>query len=141
MIINNIGQVKRAITSQTHKIDEGARLARDEMMTTFIQLAQEEIKGQRAKIGSKWEKATPNEPPKNRTGNLRRSIRGEKSREGFASYTAVVGPTVGVYARALEMGGKYAPPSWKNQQSYPYMKPAYEKFKKVFMTIVHKHLG
>jgi len=141
VINTNINQVRRAITHKIDDIDVGARAARDEMMTTFIQLAQEEIKGQRGKVGSKWEKATPGEPPKNRTGNLRRSIRGEKSREGFASYTAVVGPTVGVYARALEMGGKYAPPSWKNQQSYPYMKPAYEKFKKVFMTIVHKHLG
>ena len=115
MIINNIGQVKRAITSQTHKIDEGARLARDEMMTTFIQLAQEEIKGQRAKIGSKWEKATPGEPPKNRTGNLRRSIRGKKEREGFATYTAVVGPTI-IYGRSVEVGGQYAPPTWRHNE-------------------------
>jgi len=140
MIINNIGQVKRAITSQTHKIDEGARLARDEMMTTFIQLAQEEIKGQRAKIGSKWEKATPGEPPKNRTGNLRRSIRGEKSREGFASYTAVVGPTI-IYGRSVEVGGKYAPPTWRHNEKFPYMQPAFNKFRSLIGTIVRKHLG
>ena len=140
MIINNIGQVKRAITSQTHKIDEGARLARDEMMTTFIQLAQEEIKGQRAKIGSKWEKATPGEPPKNRTGNLRRSIRGEKSREGFASYTAVVGPTI-IYGRSVEVGGKYAPPTWRHNEKFPYMRPAFDKFQRVVGSIIRKHLA
>jgi len=140
MIINNIGQVKRAITSQTHKIDEGARLARDEMMTTFIQLAQEEIKGQRAKIGSKWEKATPGEPPKNRTGNLRRSIRGKKEREGFATYTAVVGPTI-IYGRSVEVGGQYAPPTWRHNEKFPYMQPAFNKFKSLIGTIVRKHLG
>jgi hypothetical protein len=140
MIINNIGQVKRAITSQTHKIDEGARLARDEMMTTFIQLAQEEIKGQRAKIGSKWEKATPDEPPKNRTGNLRRSIRGEKAREGFATYTAVVGPTI-IYGRSVEVGGQYAPPTWRHNEKFPYMRPAFDKFQRVVGSIIRKHLA
>ena len=140
MIINNIGQVKRAITSQTHKIDEGARLARDEMMTTFIQLAQEEIKGQRAKIGSKWEKATPGEPPKNRTGNLRRSIRGKKEREGFATYTAVVGPTI-IYGRSVEIGGQYAPPTWRHNEKFPYMRPAFDKFQRVVGSIIRKHLA
>jgi len=138
VIKSNISQVKKFIDKAETNLDSGARAARDEMMATFIQLAQKEIKGDRKTVGYP---ATPGQPPMNVTGNLRRSIRGEKGQIGFGTYTAVVGPTVGVYARALEMGGKYAPPSWKNQQSYPYMRPAYEKFKTVFMTIVHKHLG
>ena len=138
MIKSNIREVKGFITKAERDLDTGARAARDEMMTTFIQLAQNEIKGDRKAVGYP---ATPGQPPMNVTGNLRRSIRGEKAREGFGVYTALVGPTVGVYARALEIGGRYAPPSWTEKQSYPYMKPAYEKFKKVFMTIVHKHLG
>ena len=140
MIVNNINAVKKAITSQTRKIDEGARAARDEMMTTFIQLAQEEIKGQRGKVGSKWEKATPGEPPKNRTGNLRRSIRGEKAREGFASYTAIVGPTI-IYGRSVEIGGKYAPPTWRNNEKFPYMQPAFNKFQRLVGSIIRKHLA
>jgi len=138
MIEGNFEEFKRFINKSARELDTGARAARDEMMTTFIQLAQHEIKGDRKAVGYP---ATPGQPPMNVTGNLRRSIRGEKSREGFGIYSAVVGPTVGVYARALEVGGKYAPPSWTRKQNYPYMKPAYEKFKKVFMTIVHKHLG
>ena len=140
MIVNNINAVKKAITSQTRKIDEGARAARDEMMTTFIQLAQEEIKGQRGKVGSQWEKATPGEPPKNRTGNLRRSIRGEKAREGFASYTAIVGPTI-IYGRSVEVGGKYAPPTWRNNEKFPYMQPAFNKFQRLVGSIIRKHLA
>jgi hypothetical protein len=140
MIVNNINAVKKAITSQTRKIDEGARAARDEMMTTFIQLAQNEIKGQRGKVGSQWEKATPGEPPKNRTGNLRRSIRGEKAREGFASYTAIVGPTI-IYGRSVEVGGKYAPPTWRNNEKFPYMQPAFNKFQRLVGSIIRKHLA
>ena len=140
MINTNINQVRRAITHKIDDIDVGARAARDEMMTTFIQLAQEEIKGQRGKVGSKWEKATPGEPPKNRTGNLRRSIRGEKAREGFASYTAVVGPTI-IYGRSVEVGGKYAPPTWRHNEKFPYMEPAFNKFRSLIGTIVRKHLG
>lgn len=136
MIINNIGQVKRAITSKTRDIDLGARGARDEMMTAFIQLAQEEIRGQRPK----GQKAVTGEPPMNRTGNLRRSIRGEKNKEGFAHYTAEVGPTM-VYGRAVELGGQYGPKTWRNGENFPYMKPAFEKFQRIAMSIVRKHLA
>jgi len=125
-----------AVTKATDKLDIGARMARDEMMNTLTRYAKEEIKGRR----TPGERATPGEPPMNRTGNLRRSIKGERFKTGFASYSAVVGPTI-VYGRSVEMGGKYAPNSWRDGQKFPYMKPAFEKFQRVAMSIMRKHLS
>jgi hypothetical protein len=79
----------------------------------------------------------------NRTGNLRRSIRGEKFRKGFASYSAIVGPTI-EYGRAVELGGGYSPESWKGTSAmagFPYMKPAFIRFKAVAPVIIAKHIG
>jgi hypothetical protein len=80
----------------------------------------------------------------NRTGDLRRSIVGEKFRTGFASYSAIVGPTV-VYGRAVELGGQYAPRSWKGTTAmagFPYMAPAYKKFQgAVSRQIVTRYFG
>ena len=120
-------------------MDEGARKARDEMMLALIQLSKEEIKGRRPE----GQKATAGLPPMNRSGNLRRSIRGEKFRQGFASYSAIVGPTI-VYGRAVEIGGQWAPRSWKGTSAmagFPYMKPAYVKFRVLAPAIVAKHIG
>ena len=139
MITSNINEVMRAVDKATSKLDTGAREARDEMMTTLIQLAKEEIQGERPK----GQKATPGQPPMNRTGNLRRSIRGEKYRQGFATYSAVVGPTI-VYGRSVEMGGKYAPATWSGEtksKAFPYMQPAFKKFQKVAYAIMRKHLS
>ena len=139
MITSNINEVMRAVNKATSKLDTGAREARDEMMTTLIQLAKEEIQGERPK----GQKATPGQPPMNRTGNLRRSIRGEKYRQGFATYSAVVGPTI-VYGRSVEMGGKYAPSTWSGEtksKAFPYMQPAFKKFQKVAYAIMRKHLS
>jgi len=139
MITSNINEVMRAVNKATSKLDTGAREARDEMMTTLIQLAKEEIKGERPK----GQRATPGQPPMNRTGNLRRSIRGEKYRQGFATYSAVVGPTI-VYGRSVEMGGKYAPPTWSGNtksKAFPYMQPAFKKFQAVAYAIMRKHLS
>lgn len=136
MINSNINQVIRAVTKATDKLDTGARMARDEMMNTLTQYAKEEIKGRR----QPGERAVSGEPPMNRTGNLRRSIKGERYRQGYATYSAVVGPTI-VYGRALELGGKYAPKSWRDNQKFPYMKPAFEKFQRVAMSIMRKHLS
>ena len=134
---NNIRFVRMAVNKAEAKIDMGARLARDEMMAKLIQLAQEEIKGDRKNVAYP---AVSGEPPMNVTGNLRRSIRGERFRSGFASYSAVVGPTL-VYGRALEVGGQYAPPSWPSGNSYPYMKPAFAKYMRFHYTIMRKHLS
>lgn len=139
MITSNLKLVRDSVTKATKSIDEGARNARDEMMMTLIQLSKEEIKGRRAK----GEKATAGEPPMNRTGNLRRSIRGEKITKGFAKYEAIVGPTI-IYGRAVELGGNFAPRSWKGtsaMRGFPYMAPAFKKFQVIAPAIVRKNLA
>jgi hypothetical protein len=133
MITTNIFTVKKALDKKTSEIDISVMKARDEMMARLIQLSQEEIKGRRPK----GQKATSGEPPMNRTGNLRRSITGKKAQEGFARYSAEVGPTM-VYSRAVELGGA---PTWHNGEHFPYMKPALQKFQREAMAIVRKYLG
>ena len=138
MISSNLRLVKRAVENAGKEIDLSAKAARDEMMNALIQLSKEEIKGRRPK----GQKAIAGQPPMNRTGNLRRSIKGEPSRQGFASYSAIVGPTI-VYGRAVEMGGEYAPPSWRGtsaMKGFPYMQPAFKKFQnKIQSQIILKH--
>lgn len=138
MITSNLKLVRESVTKATKSIDEGARNARDEMMMVLIQLSKEEIQGRRAK----GEKATSGIPPMNRTGNLRRSIRGEKITKGFAKYEAIVGPTI-IYGRAVELGGNFAPRSWKGttaMRGFPYMAPAFKKFQVLAPNIVRKNL-
>jgi hypothetical protein len=125
--------VREATKKAGKSIDDGARATRDEMMTTLIQLAKAEIVGRRPK----GERATSGKPPMNRTGNLRRSIRGEKYNVGFAKYEAIVGPTM-IYGRAVEMGGA---PTWTKGQKFPYMSPAYAKFRLIAPRIVQKHMA
>ncbi|NBQ47891.1 MAG: hypothetical protein EBU33_05475 [Sphingobacteriia bacterium] len=133
MITSNLNLVRDAVGKATKSIDAGARATRDEMMTTLIQLAKEEIQGKRPK----GQVATSGKPPMNRTGNLRRSIRGEKYDKGFAKYEAIVGPTM-IYGRAVEMGGA---PTWTRGQKFPYMSPAYAKFRLIAPRIVQKHMA
>ena len=129
MIANNLRLVKKTWAKQTTKIDIATRAARDEMMTALIQLSKEQIQGKRPKGQVAW---TGNpQPPMNRTGNLRRSITGEKFREGFATYSAIVGPTI-IYGRKVELGG----PNWKAGVRFPYMEPAYMMYR----TAVHKQI-
>jgi phage gpG-like protein len=155
MITSNIYSVKKALDKKLAEVDVGVMKARDEMMARLIQLSQEEIEGERGVVGNKLryvngqakrgakiydyknDPAISGQPPKNRTGNLRRSITGKKAQEGFASYSAVVGPTT-VYARAVELGGA---PTWINGEHFPYMKPALQKFQREAMAIVRKYLG
>ncbi len=133
MITSNLKLVKEATKKAGKSIDDGARATRDEMMTTLIQLAKAEIVGRRPK----GERAESGKPPMNRTGNLRRSIRGEKYDVGFAKYNAIVGPTM-IYGRAVEMGGA---PTWTRGQKFPYMSPAYAKFRLIAPRIVQKHMA
>jgi hypothetical protein len=138
VISSNLKLVRESVTKATKSIDEGARNARDEMMMALIQFSKEEIQGRRPK----GEKATAGEPPMNRTGNLRRSIRGEKINKGFAKYEAIVGPTI-IYGRAVELGGSFAPRSWKGtsaMRGFPYMAPAFKKFQVIAPNIVRKNL-
>jgi phage gpG-like protein len=133
VIISNLKLVKEATKKAGKSIDDGARATRDEMMTTLIQLAKAEIVGRRPK----GERATSGKPPMNRTGNLRRSIRGEKYDIGFAKYAAIVGPTM-IYGRVVELGGA---PTWTRGQKFPYMSPAYAKFRLIAPRIVQKHMA
>ncbi len=133
MITSNLKLVREATKKAGKSIDDGARATRDEMMTTLIQLAKAEIVGRRPK----GERAISGKPPMNRTGNLRRSIRGEKYNVGFAKYEAIVGPTM-IYGRAVEMGGA---PTWTKGQKFPYMSPAYAKFRLIAPRIVQKHMA
>ena len=139
MITSNLKLVRSALEKAGANMDKGAMAARDEMMLALIQLSKEQIQGKRPK----GEKATSGQPPMNRTGNLRRSIRGEKFRKGFASYSAIVGPTI-IYGRAVELGGSYAPDSWRGTSAmagFPYMKPAFIRFKAIAPVIIAKHIG
>lgn len=114
--------VKSAVTKLSHSIDVNTRMARDEMTTALIQLSKEQIKGRRPKGEVAW-KGFPT-PPMNRSGHLRQSITAVKSRNGYASYSAVIGPTV-IYARRVELGGG----NWKPGVRFPYMEPAYQQFR------------
>jgi hypothetical protein len=139
VITSNLKLVRSALEKAGADMDKGAMAARDEMMLALIQLSKEQIQGKRPK----GEKATSGQPPMNRTGNLRRSIRGEKFRKGFASYSAIVGPTI-IYGRAVELGGSYAPDSWRGTSAmagFPYMKPAFMKFRVIAPAIIAKHIG
>ena len=143
MIVTNLKQVRQAVEKAGKSIDKGAEACRDEMMTTLIQLAKEEIKGKRGKTNGVWDKATAGQPPMNRTGNLRRSIRGQKFKKGFAQYESIVGPTI-IYGRAVELGGQYAPRSWKGTSAmagFPYRNPAFQKFEVQVPMIIRKHLA
>lgn len=144
MITSNLKQVRQALEKAGSNLDKGAEACRDEMMTTLIQLSKEMIEGKRPKMANgRYEKATAGQPPMNRTGNLRRSIRGQKFRKGFAKYEAIVGPTI-IYGRAVELGGEYAPHSWLGTSAmagFPYMKPAFNKFKVLAPAIIRKHLA
>jgi Bacteriophage HK97-gp10, putative tail-component len=125
----------------TSSLDAHAIAARDEMMASLIQLSKEEIKGERGKHtgprgGIVWDKAESGKPPMNRTGNLRRSITGVKGKEGFGTYTAIVGPGM-KYARHLELGG----PKWEEGVKFPFMEPAWRKFQSIGMEIIKKHFN
>lgn len=122
MLTQNLRLVRKSVDKFTTNIDVSSRIARDEMMAALIQLSKEEIKGKRPEGQKAWT-GRPT-PPMNRTGDLRRSIRGEKFRQGFASYTAIVGPTI-IYGRRVELGGG----NWPSGVRFPYMEPAYDKFR------------
>ena len=138
MIVTNLNSVRKGLTKATSNLDQSVMHLRDEMMAALIQLSKEEIKGRRPD----GQRATAGEPPMNRTGNLRRSIRGEKFKTGFAKYEAIVGPTI-VYGRAVELGGTFAPKSWIGTSAvkgFPYMQPAFKKFQVMVPAMVRRHL-
>ena len=135
---SNIRQVIKSVERKGLALDANVAAARDELMNTLIKYSKEEIKGKR----EPGEKATPGEPPMNRTGNLRRSIKGEKYRVGFGDYRALVGPTI-IYGRSVERAREFAPPTWTGEakaKGFPYMAPAFKRIRFVYASIVRKHL-
>ena len=152
MIISNIKQVKKDWEKTTGSLDAHAMHARDEMMNALVRLTKGEIQGERGVVGReiKWvdgqsrrgkkiygdDPAIPGQPPKNRTGNLRRSIHGIKKREGFGTYTAIIGPGV-IYGRHLELGGG----NWPQGVKFPFMEPAWRKFQPIAREIIKKHFS
>lgn len=138
MLTTNFSLVRRQMEKKIVNVDTGARLARDEMVRTAIQLAKREFRRDKKngipKAGG---------PPVVRSGNLRNGIMGEKFNLGFARYSALVGSTT-KYARAVELGGKYSPPSWKGTQAealgFPYLKPALHKLHALMPEIIQRNI-
>lgn len=107
------------------------------MMAALIQITKEMIDPKRpywsrgtlrtkgGSRGREYTKAISGFPPMKRTGDLQRSIRGERFREGFANYSAIVGPTI-IYGRVLELGGN---PNWPAGTKFPYMQPSFQVFR------------
>lgn len=139
-ITSTLKLVVKSLDKLATDVDAGAKDARDEMALALTQLAKEQIQGRRPP----GQKATAGQPPMNRTGNLRRSIKPTNlRRNGFASYSAIVGPTI-IYGRAVEVGGPYSPPSWYGTtavKGFPYLEPAFKKFQQVQKRIIMKHIG
>lgn len=143
MIKTNLKLVRESLQNAENNIGKGAENLATEAMAILIQLSKEQIVGKRPKVNGVWEKATAGQPPMNRTGNLRRSIRGQKRKVGFAKYEVIVGPTM-VYGRAVELGGEYSPPSWRGttaMKGFPFMAPAFKKFQPILPQLVRKHLS
>jgi hypothetical protein len=136
--MSNLPEVIAAWENHERKFDIALAQAAVEISLRLEAMAKSNIKGRRPE----GQKATSGQPPMNRTGNLRRSIAGTTSRRGFGSYAAVVGAYMD-YARAVEIGAPYNPPSWQNGEHFPFIQPAVDKFKStsLFTRIVRKHLG
>lgn len=142
MLNSNLRLVRREVTKLTASVDVRARMVRDEMAMALTQLAKEQIQGARPytkgpRGGRVYERATPGKPPMNRTGDLRRSIKAEKLKTGFANYAAIVGPTI-EYGRRVELGGG----NWPAGVRFPYMEPAYATFRtQIAPQIAMKYFG
>jgi hypothetical protein len=135
---NNLPEAVGAWNTYQARFDMKLALASGEIALRLEGAGKRMIVGQR----NPEDRATPNKPPMNRTGNLRRSIKGSSGKIGFGIYESVVGAGM-VYARAVEMGGEYAPPSWKNGQRFPFLEPAVKDFISTGMItrILIKHMG
>lgn len=135
---DNIPEVIAALESMERIIDLKIATATGEIAMRLEGAAKRNIKGKRPE----GEKAISGQPPMNRTGNLRRSIAGSMNRVGYGHYQAVVG-AYAVYARAVEKGDPYNPPTWRNGEHFPFLQPAVDKFVQQGMVgrVLQKHLG
>lgn len=135
---DNLPEVERALLAYQRDFDHRIAAAALEISTRLEAMARREIKGRRPQ----GEKATTGQPPMNRSGDLRRSIMSTSERKGFGKYEAIVGAEM-IYARAVEVGAPYNPPSWRNGERFPFLQPAVEKAIKsnIVQKILQKHLG
>lgn len=135
---DNLPEVEQALLAYQKRFDERVGEAAREIALKLEGLAKREIKGRRPK----GQKATIGMPPMNRTGNLRRSIMNTTQRKGFAKYEAIVGAEM-VYARAVEKGAPYNPPTWTKGERFPFLQPAVDKAikSKVLEKTLQKYLG
>jgi len=120
----NVHQVQKALDEIAKKTDKAVKTATQAVEAEAVLQMKRMIAGARkyttrtrvrdttnldtgtgGPVGSTYkvyDKATPNKPPKSRTTNLKRSIRGNT--KGFEGrYTAIVGPYA-EYGRSLELG-------------------------------------
>lgn len=136
--MSNLPEVLAAWEAKQKRLDMAISQAAVEISLRLEGMAKRNIKGKRPE----GEKATSGQPPMNRTGNLRRSIAGTTGRQGFGSYVSVVGAYM-EYARAVEMGAPYNPPTWTQGEHFPFLNPAVQDFIKSNMMnrILKKHLG
>lgn len=136
--MSNLPEVVAAWEAHEAKVDIAIAQAAVEISLRLEGMAKRNIKGKRPE----GQKAVSGASPMNRTGNLRRSIAGTTNRQGFGSYTAVVGAYM-EYARAVEMGAPYNPPTWTKGEHFPFLQPAVDKFTSSNMMnqILVKHLG
>lgn len=142
-INTNLRLVRAEVTQYAMKMNTASAMARNELANTAMQMAKHEFLPGSSGKGKVYNPAEAGGLPHKRTGNLMRSIITKKTNAGF-NYQATVGPTAD-YARAVELGGKYSPRSWRGTNAerlgFPYMKPAWHKFRLVAPTIIKKWLG
>lgn len=136
---NNLPEVVAAWEAYQAKLDLKMSAASGEIALRLEGAAKHMIVGDRKNSDYP---AVSGKPPMNVTGHLRDSIEGNSKRIGFNVYEAIVGAGM-VYARAVEIGAPYNPPSWRNGQHFPFIQPAVKNFIQTGMItrILIKHLG
>ena len=148
MLNTNLKLVRSKMTEYSNDKRKQSKSALLEMAATLVQLAQEEVRPKRASHkgpmgGTVWEKAVAGEPAHTRTGQLKGSIHFDYVELGPSNFSAIVGPGM-KYARPLEIAGSFSPPNWHGgarQLGFPFMAPAFQKFRGVMPAILAKHFG
>jgi len=139
--MNNLPEVEAAWKAMQERIDIAIGNASTEI---GLRLKADAMKLMNQKRSNHPGKATTGDPPMVVTGTLRNSVNRSSysARVGFGIYEAVLGADT-VYARALELGGEYAPRTWQNGERFPYIQPTVEGFaqKGLVSRIIRKHLG
>lgn len=113
----NVEKVIAALGKKATAIDRRVAVASRLVAAAAVREVKMQIQGSH-KRGTPTP-SQPGHPPTNISGDLRRSIKSNVSRIGFATYKVEVGPTM-IYGRAVELGN----PNWGSGINYPYVAPA-----------------